>query len=1127
MARIALAIGGAIVGALLAPFTGGLINPYTGAELGFTVGGVLGGILFPGKLPPGPRLNDLIVSTATDGAPIPFGYGQVRVAGNTVWASTIKEVTTKKSVKGGPKQTTYSYYVSMAVSFGEGPGVISRIWFDSKVVYDPAGTSAAITAISQTNNAITVTSTLNPPTGTQVTIVGVGHGYDGKYQCTNTGPTAFLLFSATTGLPSLGAGGTASFPPPTYPAPTIYTGTETQGADPTVQAALGASITSAFRGLIVAVWNNMPLNDFGNRVPNVRAEITYYVSQTGFGAWGVNTEFLTNAGTSVQTPKPLTPLSPAFNTEMGIWISSDNNLTQHGPAGWLNIVGPCFISPISAPTTPQSSQTGGWALATGLFQFGSPVLTAPITGAAVSGGIVTFDCVSGFLPNSVMVPSGLVAFSNMNGLKFSIISNDGTHLTALAQTGSAGHTADTGTMTWFTYAQVTGLTTGFLSGSGSSSSSFPGNVAKGNLIIAWFQGDNTNGNSPPYLPTGLTDTMGNSYATLSAIQSGTGNAAIQVWYANAIGNGPNTITWHNTNPSSLGGSWQAVELLAGGQSTGSIALSTVDQIVKDICLRTGLSNAQINVSQIASIVAPGGYLVTRPSTGQAALAPLCSAYFFDACETGGQIAFVPRGNGAASLVIPEADLGMQKDNIKLSEEIGQIQDLPAQIQVLYNDRAIDYQQNHTRKIRHFRTVKTKNESVLELPLTIDSTTARQIAERALFLAYLERHPYEINLWKSVYLLYDPTDVINFTYEGLNFVMRVTKMTLGADFTTQLSGVNENANVYQSVIAGNSGIGVTPAKGKTLPDTVLFLFDVPLLRDSDAQLSGSGYYFALSSLSPSTWPGGILAQSSDSVTWVQENTSNVAASYGYATTKLAAPRSPWSWDTINTVTVFMLNGALAGTTMLNVLNGANAILLGTEVIQFVNAVQNLDGSYTLSMLLRGRRGTELSCGTHTSSDAVVYLNDPGVVRQPGTTADLQIPYFYEGVTSGQIAGTLPNQTFTNTGNDLRPYAVTSVVGTRDASFNLTVTWIRRTRIGGDWLEGVGTVPLSESVESYDVDIINGQGTVVRTFAALSSPTVSYTAAQQITDFGNPVGAVGMNIYQNSSVIGRGFVKSVIV
>ena len=99
---------------------------------------------------------------------------------------------------------------------------------------------------------------------------------------------------------------------------------------------------------------------------------------------------------------------------------------------------------------------------------------------------------------------------------------------------------------------------------------------------------------------------------------------------------------------------------------------------------------------------------------------------------------------------------------------------------------------------------------------------------------------------------------------------------------------------------------------------------------------------------------------------------------------------------------------------------------------------------------------------------------------------------------------------------RPLSPSHVRGSRGGG-DLAISWKRRTRIGGDAWEQ-REVPLAEDSEAYEADILSGVN-VVRTLAA-AAPTVIYTAAQQIADFGAPQSAVAVKIYQISQSFGRG-------
>jgi hypothetical protein len=93
------------------------------------------------------------------------------------------------------------------------------------------------------------------------------------------------------------------------------------------------------------------------------------------------------------------------------------------------------------------------------------------------------------------------------------------------------------------------------------------------------------------------------------------------------------------------------------------------------------------------------------------------------------------------------------------------------------------------------------------------------------------------------------------------------------------------------------------------------------------------------------------------------------------------------------------------------------------------------------------------------------------------------------------------------------------GSRNSGGDLTITWIRRTRFSGEWRDLVD-VPLNESSEAYEVDVLDGTGQVIRTLSS-SSPSVTYSAADQTTDFGMPQSVVEVAIYQLSAAVGRGF------
>jgi hypothetical protein len=583
------------------------------------------------------------------------------------------------------------------------------------------------------------------------------------------------------------------------------------------------------------------------------------------------------------------------------------------------------------------------------------------------------------------------------------------------------------------------------------------------------------------------------------------------------------LAWRNVNPSSTPTYSEILQFTGIAVGAGV----PIGDMILEVCLRAGLDASQVDVSLLTPAnVQPSnicdGYVVHGPSSGSTILQELMRAFFVDACESGGKLKFIPRGLGSV-LTIPEEDLGIAQDKAAIHEELGDENDLPLRVIVLYSDPALNLQQGKQEKIRNARFVRTRRQETLSTSLTMTGDFARQLAEKHLYLAWLERMTYALNLWKGVYMRLDPSDVIEFIFEGLVFEIRIVEMSLGQGLVVGINGVNEDARNYLSIATGAKHFGApTPGPVQLVGNTILFLLDIPLLRDTDENPSGTGYTFAMNSKTK-TWAGALLYVSSDNSSFGNRVSQSTArAGYGTALNALGAPRSPWTWDTVNTLTVDLGEDILGGDTALNVLNGANMLLVAGEVIQFANCVLNVDGTYTLSRLLRGRRGTEWACGTHAIGDTVL---DPaaGFTRKQEPIQILNRLRYYRAVTAGQTVTAAGSQEFTIAGVDRKPYAPCNLGRLIDGSGNMTITWTRRTRVGGEWLDAVnmmGNVPLSEDSELYDVEILNGAA-VVRSFKGLTSPACAYPAADQTTDFGAPQTEVTVNIYQVSAQVGRGY------
>lgn len=93
--------------------------------------------------------------------------------------------------------------------------------------------------------------------------------------------------------------------------------------------------------------------------------------------------------------------------------------------------------------------------------------------------------------------------------------------------------------------------------------------------------------------------------------------------------------------------------------------------------------------------------------------------------------------------------------------------------------------------------------------------------------------------------------------------------------------------------------------------------------------------------------------------------------------------------------------------------------------------------------------------------------------------------------------------------------------------ITISWLRRNRLAGSTVFVTDNVPMDEALEKYDVEIVVAN-TIVRSFLGLLTPSVQYTAAQQIADgWTSTPKQLTLRVYQISAVVGRGLTQEVSV
>jgi hypothetical protein len=179
------------------------------------------------------------------------------------------------------------------------------------------------------------------------------------------------------------------------------------------------------------------------------------------------------------------------------------------------------------------------------------------------------------------------------------------------------------------------------------------------------------------------------------------------------------------------------------------------------------------------------------------------------------------------------------------------------------------------------------------------------------------------------------------------------------------------------------------------------------------------------------------------------------------------------------------------------------------------------SKTGPQLLRAQGGSDDALLGIVPAGARVVLLDRAVTAVPLGPDDVAVPLVWRFGPAGRplTSRAYRQATHAFSGRSFAPASPVHVRATRSTLGDITLTWIRRTRVGGDaW--GRREVPLGEESEDYEVEILDGTS-VVRSLKT-GTPAVLYTAAQQTADFGAPQPSLSVRVFQLGG-LGRGVAR----
>lgn len=1051
--------GGQKVGAVVGGAIGAFFGNFAlGAQLGMMVGGYAD--------PPdmgstyGPRLEDLNSQTSTYGANIPRIYGKVATYGNMFWlkGNKIDEIVVKEKSGGSKGQ----------------PSVKKFSYFYQ-----------ATFAVSICDNEIAGIS--------RIWLNGQIY-YDAASEDVNT------IYSS---------GKNNIFFD-------VYTGSSTQDPCPEYEADVGLGNAPNYRGMSYIVFKDLPLARFGNTIPSVFIEVvesaTFIEQQI---LVDTNSEFTYSTGGFTGNGKPRIYRVDSGAIEASVLIAKtpygESEFYRHyygfdGKIKYIDSRGSYDISLTPGIFWYPNTSAATDVLVVGGLYDGTVLCTLKNDGSNQLnlGGdkwpiyTTTYSSAYSYEPvEDLLDPFFISGLPASDYVRIITCSGDGKLIfiaTASSSTGSGQYNY-----------YVVNAETRSVQLSGVSTSATVNRNSRGMQRISNF------------LPSVVSDD--GNYLWIFF-----GNKALDVIDLNDGFSTHTTFTTSTTNITSVG----AISETGGtcfALSLDDCLIATINDIItadrknisEIITTECALSNiitaSDIDVTGITDDAT--GFRVAGINSIRKNIEPLMGAYSFDVVQDGYKIDFIPK-NGSSVATIDVSEM-IDVNGVTVKHDIKKDTDLPVKLSVNYLDLDRNYDLNEQYIDR--RLSDAVNHVKYEMPIVLSADEAAQIAEKMLNYFWTERDEYSFTLNATRRNL-QAGDVITITGYGRDRVVRLTE-TSYSGLTVECKAKGFNNRVYDSDAVGMAGpVEDTPVF--TLDKSIVEVLDIPIVTFIGNE---PGLHFAAFGFTTS-WTGADVSYSTDNgYTYETLRTFGSAdyASAGYVTSAYTTgKKNTLSIDRETVINVKLAAGQLFNVTEEQMLNGANYALWGVdgrwEVIKFQRAELQSDGTYNVYNLCRGRSGTEWATSLHKKYDKFIIYNKNETLFVSLDDELLDSEFYLKYQTQGAGDETSTISTYTYQGVNLKPLSPVWATGERDGSGNLTIGWTRRTRIGGKW-KNSRDASLGEGVESYEIDIYSGS-TLVRTLTA-STNSVSYTAAQQTTDFGSTQSVVACKIYQISQTVGRGY------
>lgn len=544
----------------------------------------------------------------------------------------------------------------------------------------------------------------------------------------------------------------------------------------------------------------------------------------------------------------------------------------------------------------------------------------------------------------------------------------------------------------------------------------------------------------------------------------------------------------------------------------------IKDILKTICKLAGRTDNQVDVTDIPDSYQIQGFDLSYDGTSFAdQLEELMRAFFIVAREPKDKIIFKRQEQSSDPIFIPKSSFGSKKfgeNPIDLNEKkLTHFRETPSAVTVSGLNVLKNYE-TITVLARDPSDIHV-NELSFQTKLIDIDVFFMDIASKILFLGKTQSKTFSkmflLPAWENLKV----GDVI-FTNDNNNYhqeLLQITKKVRGVNYLIEIEATRFQGVGYLPDIPIDNEFPPDNNTPRPYGRAEAIPIECPIVDKRDTDI---GIYVAIES--NSDFSRGALFYSEDNGLSYNFAVGNIGKSIT-GTVLSFSPNfknaSPSFIDNLNWIRVSMNSGQLEPVTLETFLSGKQLGWFSTgEIIAFKNVVivSNDPLTFDISYTIRGVKGTEPAISKHIVGEKFVLLTGY-LVRLPLNLFDINREYLLKVVPNGLLETDIEEEVFhAITLEGLKPFPC-AVRGEKNNN-DLIITWYRRTRLNGRWIDYIDIAYAPGELDSYVVKIYDG-ATVKREWSVLSVRSVIYTEAEQIADWGAVQPGYTVRVFQNSS------------